>query len=40
MDQQYDKTILDDKLGEKYVFTVEEAEEWSRRSFRWTRNKN
>lgn len=36
MDQQYDKTILESSLGEKYVLTVKEAEKWGRRAFRWT----
>lgn len=38
-DQQYDKTIIDRKSGEKYVLTVAEAEEFGfRRAFRHCSN--
>ena len=41
MDQQYDKTVIEIDKGEKYVATVQEAEELGfRRAFRWRGEKS
>jgi hypothetical protein len=41
MDQQYDKVIVGDTLGECYAATVAEAESKGfRRAFRWKGNKD